>query len=85
MADYAIETLNLTKRYGAKLAVDHLNLKVPTGSVVAVPEQYAGLVSAGSVAAGVGMAVLVMGMGCAGACSAPQRCPVSPVDCSCSC
>ena len=33
--DYAIETQNLTKKYGKKLAVDHLNLQVPQGSVFA--------------------------------------------------
>ena len=31
----AIETRDLTKRFGHKLAVDHLNLKVPQGSVFA--------------------------------------------------
>ena len=31
----AIETRDLTKRFGRKLAVDHLNLKVPQGSVFA--------------------------------------------------
>ncbi len=32
---YAIETCDLTKRYGHQTAVDHLNLKVPAGSVFA--------------------------------------------------
>lgn len=32
---YAIQTLELTKRYRKRLAVDHLNLQVPTGSVYA--------------------------------------------------
>ncbi|HEY3414419.1 MAG TPA: ABC transporter ATP-binding protein [Armatimonadota bacterium] len=32
---YAIQTLELTKRYRKHLAVDHLNLQVPTGSVYA--------------------------------------------------
>jgi ABC-2 type transport system ATP-binding protein len=32
---FAIETRDLTKKYGKKLAVDHLNLKVPSGSVFA--------------------------------------------------
>lgn len=35
MADYAIETVDLTKRYGRKLAVDNLSFSVPTGSVFA--------------------------------------------------
>ena len=34
-ANYAIETQNLTKKYGKKLAVDHLSLQVPQGSVFA--------------------------------------------------
>ena len=33
--DYAIETKDLTKRFGRNLAVDHLNLQVPQGSVFA--------------------------------------------------
>lgn len=32
---YAIETLDLTKRYGRNLAVDHLTMQVPVGSVFA--------------------------------------------------
>ena len=32
---FAIETRELTKRFGKKLAVDHLNLQVPQGSVFA--------------------------------------------------
>lgn len=32
---YAIQTTELTKRYRKRFAVDHLNLKVPTGSVYA--------------------------------------------------
>jgi len=32
---YAIEARDLTKRYGRKMAVDHLSLKVPQGSVFA--------------------------------------------------
>lgn len=32
---FAIETRQLTKRYGKRLAVDHLDMKVPTGSVYA--------------------------------------------------
>jgi ABC-2 type transport system ATP-binding protein len=32
---YAIQTLDLTKRYRKSLAVDHLNLQVPAGSVYA--------------------------------------------------
>lgn len=34
-ASYAIETRGLSKYYGKKLAVNHMNLKVPTGSVYA--------------------------------------------------
>ncbi len=35
MSDYAIETTDLTKRYGRKIALDNLNMRVPTGSVFA--------------------------------------------------
>lgn len=31
--DYAIETRNLTKRYGKQIAVDCLNLHVPNGKI----------------------------------------------------
>lgn len=31
MSDYAIETHNITKRYGDDVAVDHLNLRVRRG------------------------------------------------------
>lgn len=34
-SDYVIETRDLTKRFGKKTVVDHLNLRVPRGSVFA--------------------------------------------------
>ena len=36
MTDYVIETHALTKRYGKKLALDHLTLHVPRGRIHAI-------------------------------------------------
>jgi ABC-2 type transport system ATP-binding protein len=35
MSNYSIETIDLTKKYGNKVAVNHINLKVPKGSFYA--------------------------------------------------
>ena len=34
--DYIIETVGLTKRYGRKLALDHLDLQMPRGRIHAI-------------------------------------------------
>ena len=34
--DYVIETQALSKRYGRKLALDHLDLRVPRGRIHAI-------------------------------------------------
>jgi ABC-2 type transport system ATP-binding protein len=36
MSDYVIETRQLTKRYGRKLALDHLDLAIPRGRIHAI-------------------------------------------------
>ena len=36
MSDFVIETTNLSKRYGRKLALDHLDLQVPRGRIHAI-------------------------------------------------
>jgi ABC-2 type transport system ATP-binding protein len=36
MSDFVIETRQLSKRYGAKLALDHLDLQVPRGRIHAI-------------------------------------------------
>src|SRR6478735_11277989 len=36
MSDYVIETRKLSKRYGRKLALDHLDLQVPRGRIHAI-------------------------------------------------
>ena len=36
MTDYVIETRQLSKRYGPKLALDHLDLQVPRGRIHAI-------------------------------------------------
>jgi len=36
MSDYVIETRDLSKRYGRKLALDHLDLQVPRGRIHAI-------------------------------------------------
>jgi ABC-2 type transport system ATP-binding protein len=36
MSDYVIETRQLSKRYGSKLALDHLDLQVPRGRIHAI-------------------------------------------------
>ena len=36
MTDYVIETRQLSKRYGSKLALDHLDLQVPRGRIHAI-------------------------------------------------
>jgi ABC-2 type transport system ATP-binding protein len=36
MSDYVIETRRLTKRYGRKLALDHLDLAIPRGRIHAI-------------------------------------------------
>ena len=36
--EYVIETTALSKRYGRKLALDHLDLRIPRGRIHAVVE-----------------------------------------------
>ena len=36
MTDFVIETRNLSKRYGRKLALNHLDLQVPRGRIHAI-------------------------------------------------
>ena len=36
MTDYVIETRQLSKRYGSKLALDRLDLQVPRGRIHAI-------------------------------------------------
>ena len=39
--DCVIETVALTRRYGRKLALDHLDLRIPRGRIHAIVDVYA--------------------------------------------